>query len=85
MGELAVRTTRKDFQVDDVGFSLSVLTSSCFGGINYIPLLNISIPDKAIAIQPDNLACHADRLRSQVATATSGKIKMLLGKLRDVH
>ena len=62
------------------------LTSSCFGGINYIPLLNISIPDKAVAIRPDNLGCHADRLRSQVATATSGKSKMLLGKfIKWVH
>ena len=39
------------------------LTSSCLGGIKYIPLLNNSIADKAVAIQPDNLACHAGRLR----------------------
>ena len=41
--------------------------------------------DKAVAIRPDNLACPAGKLRSQVATAASGKKEMLLGELRDVH
>ena len=61
------------------------LSSSCFGGISYVPLLNNSIAGKAVAIWPDNLACHVGRLRSQVATATSGKRKMPLGELGDVH
>lgn len=51
---------------------------------DYIPLLNSSIADKVVAIRSDfsqvgdDLACCAGRLRSQVATATSGKQAVLL-------
>lgn len=57
---------------------------------DYIPLLNSSIADKAVAIRSDcsqvgdNLACHAGRLRSQVATATSGKREVLLGRYAHI-
>ena len=57
---------------------------------DYIPLLNSSIADKAVAIRSDcsqvgdNLACCAGRLRSQVATATSEKPEVLLGRYAHI-
>ena len=74
--------------------SLSVpnqLLFRCSKPRDYIPLLNNSIADKAVAIRPDccqvadNPACHAGRLRSQVAPATSGKSEMLLGKCAHIQ
>jgi len=57
---------------------------------DYIPLLNSNITDQAVAIRTDccqvadNLACRAGRLRSQVASASSGKRKVLLGKCAHI-
>ena len=97
--ELALRTTRKDFiaEASEVIFSLSVPNLLLFQWHrmvheprDYIPLLNSSIADKAVAIQSDcsqvadNLACRAGRLRSQVATATSGKREALLGRYAHI-
>ena len=95
--ELAIRTTRKDLQADEALFSLSVPNRLLFEWHriaqkpkDYIPLLNARIVDKVVAIQPDccqvadNLACRAGRLRSQVATATSGKREVLLGKCAHI-
>ena len=91
--ELALRTTRKDCRAEasEVIFSLSVPNQLLFQWHrmvhqprDYIPLLNSSIADMAVAIRSDcsqvadNLACRAGRLRSQVATATSGKREALL-------
>ena len=58
------------------------LSSSCFGGISYVPLLNNSIADKAVAIQPDDLACHVGE---KPGCHCHLRKKMLLGKLGDVH
>ena len=95
--ELALRNTRKDLQADEPIFSLSVPNQLLFQWRqiarkpkDYIPLLNDSIVDKALAIKPDccqvadNLACRAGRLRSQVATATSGRREVLLGKCAHI-
>lgn len=95
--ELAIRTTRKDLQADEALFSLSVPNRLLFEWHriaqkpkDYIPLLNARIVDKVVAIQPDccqiadKLACRAGRLRSQVATATSGKREVLLGKCAHI-
>ena len=58
--ELALRTTRKDLQADEAIFSLSVPNQLLFQWHriaqkprDYIPLLNDSIVDKAVAIRPD--------------------------------
>ena len=96
--ELALRTTRKDLQADKAIFSLSVPNQLLFQWHriaqkprDYIPLPNDSIVDKALAIRPDccqvadNLAFCAIRLRSQVATATSGRREVLLGKVCEGH
>ena len=95
--ELALRTTRKDYQANNVIFSLSVPNQLLFQWHrmvqkprDYIPLLNSSIVDQAVAIQTDclqvadNLACRAGRLRSQVATSSSGKRKVLLEKCAHI-
>ena len=93
--ELALRTTRKDYRAEanEVIFSLSVPNQLLFQWHrmvheprDYIPLLNSSIADKAVAMRFDcsqvaeNLACRAGHFRSQVPTATSGKREALLGK-----
>ena len=92
--ELALRTTRKDYQANNVIFSLSVPNQLLFQWHrmvqkprDYILLLNSSIVDQAVAdcLQvADNLACRAGRLRSQVATSSSGKRKVLLEKCAHI-
>jgi len=97
--ELALRTARKNYQAEanDVIFSLSVPNQLLYQWHrmvqkprDYIPLLNSNITDQAVAIRTDccqiahNLACRAGRLRSQVASASSGKRKVLLGKCAHI-
>ena len=88
--ELALRNTRKDYRTEasEVIFSLSVPNQLLFQWHrmvheprDYIPLLNSSIADKAVAIQSDD---SAGGLRSQVATATSGKREALLGRYAHI-
>lgn len=92
--ELALLTTER---ISELIFSLGLPNQLLFQWHrlvhkprDYIPLLNSSIADKAVAIRSDfsqvgdDLACCAGRLRSQVATATSGKQGVLLGRYAHI-